>query len=625
MLRDYQLEVFRQALDALAEGKNPLIVLPPGGGKTHILEALMRESQSAIGLAHRIELVRKLQGLFSGECGMIWSRTPIRLDLPYQVGTVQTVIKRLDGLEISPALVVVDEAHHAPAPSYKTILSTFDVPYVGVTATPWRMDNRKLSDLFDVLIEGPSVSTLTENGWLMPFEVFTSAAIDSSDVPIVAGEYEPIEAARAAIKITADAVQEWRANADGRQTIVYTVGTKHSEHVLLAYQAAGVKAAMISAKDSDRAKKISAFEAREITVLINCEIAIEGIDVPACECVQILRLTRSLRIYDQMVGRLLRPSGRLGIVLDHAQTWQRFGYPFEGRKWTLDGGDFAGAEVKVCPKCGRLNRSDTEACECGHIFSGRSREVITIPETINGSLQRVDSLTRFSHLRGEVAERLLDRQSIGRISADLNVPQTFVKNVRQELGLTQRRSTEEQREQVIALFEQGVSVDEISAQTGCSRAQIWGILRREGQPLRGKNPDNAVKDQALALIEQGVTYPEIAKQLNVGRSTIQAWAAAAGHRRARNNTLTTAQIAELIRNGKTQAEIKQLGATADLIQKAIAEHGVRKRQPRPILEKPCPHCACTEAKLVGKTRQGNKLQYVCLNCRRKFSEPITEE
>lgn len=625
MLREYQMDVFCRSLEALAIGRKPLIVLPPGSGKTHIIEALMREFKSSVALAHRIELVRKIQGLFSpDECGLIWSQTKFLPDLPYQVGTIQTISRRLDSLSFAPELVVIDEAHHASASSYKSVLESFGSPYVGVTATPWRMDHQKLSEVFDVLIEGPSVAVLTEAKWLMPFIVFTTplSAIQSTDVPISGGEYEPIASSNAAMSITADAVTEWLTKAENRQTIVFTVGTAHSQHVLEAYTDAGINAASISAIDKDRHKKIKDFEAGLIKILINCEIAIEGLDVTECECVQILRLTRSLRVYDQMVGRILRMSGRVGIVLDHAQTWSRFGFPFENRKWSLDGGDFGGTSLKICPSCGKLNKSESMFCDCGYRFSGQSREIVSIPKTINGTLVRVDSLVNFEQFRDEVIRRLLGKQTIHQISADLDIPQSFVKSIRKEICLTKNRSTVTQQLEVIALADQNISTDLIASRLNLTRDQVYGILRRANRSLRGKNADAAVKESALKLISEGVIYSDIAKKLGISKSTVQSWGLGSGYKRVKNNVLDIEQVADLIRAGKTQAEVKQLGVTSDLIQKAIKNYGLRKKQSRPILTKLCPHCGHDLAKSVGKTRQG-KSQYLCLKCERKFSESNT--
>jgi DNA repair protein RadD len=352
-LRDYQQKLVGDALDAIRAGKNPLVVLPPGGGKTHVMAAILEQFKRTLSIAHRVELTAKLKKLLPSN--------------DHQVATVQSGIESLGPLE----LLAIDEAHHAPAKTYQRIIDDANCPTLGVTATPCRMDGRGLGSIFDVLLEGPDVATLTEMGYLMPFDLYSAKTeIDVAGISKgVSGDYAPGSAAKAATArtITADAVQEWLDKADGRQTIVFTCTVDHARQVQQQYLSAGIRAEVITGGSKDRHELLPAFERKEFPVLINCEIAIEGIDIPSCECVQILRPTNSIRIYDQMIGRLLRPSGRRGVILDHAHTWERLGYPFAGRTWSLDGVEMPESELRVCPVCRAVAQSgDKECSACGH-------------------------------------------------------------------------------------------------------------------------------------------------------------------------------------------------------------------------------------------------------------------
>jgi superfamily II DNA or RNA helicase len=376
-LRDYQQKLVDDALQAIRAGKNPLVVLPPGGGKTHVMAAILEQFKRTLSIAHRIELTSKLKKLLPSDA--------------HKVATVQSGIESLGPLE----LLAIDEAHHAPAKTYQRIIDDASCPVLGVTATPCRMDGRGLGSIFDVLLEGPDVATLTEMGYLMPFDLYSAKTeIDVAGISKgVSGDYAPGSAAKAATArtITADAVQEWLDKADGRQTIVFTCTVDHARQVQQQYLSAGIRAEVITGNSKDRHELLPAFERKEFPVLINCEIAIEGIDIPSCECVQILRPTNSIRIYDQMIGRLLRPSGRRGVILDHAHTWERLGYPFAGRTWSLDGVEVTGDLPKVCPSCGAVVEKSARRCVCGHEFTGEGGGELRTPPTVGeGILKLVD-------------------------------------------------------------------------------------------------------------------------------------------------------------------------------------------------------------------------------------------
>jgi DNA repair protein RadD len=394
-LRDYQQKLVGDALDAIRAGKNPLVVLPPGGGKTHVMAAILEQFKRTLSIAHRVELTAKLKKLLPSDA--------------HQVATVQSGIELLGPLE----LLAIDEAHHAPAKTYQRIIDDANCPTLGVTATPCRMDGRGLGSIFDVLLEGPDVATLTEMGYLMPFDLYSAKTeIDVAGISKgVSGDYAPGSAAKAATArtITADAVQEWLDKAGGRQTIVFTCTVDHARQVQQQYLSAGIRAEVITGGSKDRHELLPAFERKEFPVLINCEIAIEGIDIPSCECVQILRPTNSIRIYDQMIGRLLRPSGRRGVILDHAHTWERLGYPFAGRTWSLDGVEMPESELRVCPVCGAVSAPDALSCgACGYSFdagedSTDEAEVrVLIPTYRHGRLDLI----------GEKAEEDLIRKAL---------------------------------------------------------------------------------------------------------------------------------------------------------------------------------------------------------------------
>ncbi len=129
-----------------------------------------------------------------------------------QVGSVQTLARRLDKLP-SAALLIIDEAHHSAASSYLELLRRYESAYVlGLTATPARIDGQGFQFIYDALILGHSVAQLIADGHLCPYRLFAAPkAIDTSGVPVVAGEYNQRQLAEAVNTrlVMGDLIETW--------------------------------------------------------------------------------------------------------------------------------------------------------------------------------------------------------------------------------------------------------------------------------------------------------------------------------------------------------------------------------------------------------------------------------
>ena len=80
----------------------------------------------------------------------------------------------------NPALIITDENHHSPSKTYKRIYEYFpDAPLVGVTATPIRLSGEGMSDVNDILVEGPTAKWLIENGYLAPYEYYAPPTVET--------------------------------------------------------------------------------------------------------------------------------------------------------------------------------------------------------------------------------------------------------------------------------------------------------------------------------------------------------------------------------------------------------------------------------------------------------------
>jgi DNA repair protein RadD len=433
-LRPYQTNAIAQIDAAFFQGhKSVLVVAPTGSGKTVIAGDLIRREADAgkrvLFLAPRRELIqqasRKLDDV-GVHHGIILAGDK-RLDLYslVQVASIDTLRARQHKLEmLDPELIIVDEAHLYCTEIRQRLLSQWDVPRIGLTATPCRKDGRGLGLLFDSLIEVATVAELTEQGHLVPARYFSIAEPDLASVSTVGGDYHNGELAGAMLKLVADVPRTWLERAGGRRTAVFAVNVAHSVALCAEFVALGVRAEHVDGGTPtlEREAILRRFAVGETQVLCNCMIASIGFDLPQLDCVQLARPTKSLGLYLQMLGRGLRPApGKTDcLVLDHSGAVHRFGFATDERYWTLDGhADLAvtkdareqaqGKEI-TCPACSFIYTGSRQCPECGHYIKPRGKMI----ETIDGDLVEVgahldaDGQTRlqfFLELRGFAIER----------------------------------------------------------------------------------------------------------------------------------------------------------------------------------------------------------------------------
>ena len=406
-LRQYQETLIaRTRANFIAGKRSQLLVLPTGGGKTvcfsYMAARAVEKNLRVWILAHRVELLDQISRTlrqFGVAHGMVAPAYVADRRQQVQVASVFALARRLDRYP-APDLIIVDEAHHAIRGSTwgRVIEANPRAKLLGVTATPVRLSGEGLGDLFECMVQGPTMRELIELGALSPYRLFAPAGVDLSGVHTRMGDFVrgELEAAVDKPSITGDAVSHYRKLAPGKRAVAFCVSVSHAVHVAEQFRAAGITAQAIDGgmDRTLRANVLQDFAAGRIRVLASCDLISEGFDVPAIEAAILLRPTQSLSLYLQQVGRALRtfPGKSEAIILDHAGNVRRHGLPDDERDWSLQGAERKrGAQksevpVKTCPSCFAVLPSATPSCRCGHVFLVKPREV----EQVEGVLQEID-------------------------------------------------------------------------------------------------------------------------------------------------------------------------------------------------------------------------------------------
>jgi len=319
-------------------------------------------------LVHRRELIDQIENTFR--------LNEVNMDL-VQFGMVQTVVRRLDKTP-KPSLIITDENHHALASSYRKIYDYFsDVPLLGFTATPIRLNGSGLGDVNDTLIEEVDVKWLIENNFLAPYIYRSAKLIDRTHLKLNNLKEFSNSSVDAEMKniIFGDVVKSYRKYADGEQAIAYCHSIEFSKKIEQIFNDEGITAAHIDAKTPKeiRADLIAKFRSKEIRILSNVDLIGEGFDVPDCSTVIMLRPTESTSLYVQQSMRGMRyKEGKTSIIIDHVANYTKHGLPSTDRVWSLEGKKSKEMKLEVpikeCSECYAVYESYENECpECGHV------------------------------------------------------------------------------------------------------------------------------------------------------------------------------------------------------------------------------------------------------------------
>ena len=351
-LFDYQEDMKERIEKALRLHRSVMAQMPTGTGKTYLLTAVIDSFVRANPMAkvwivaHRRELVSQIDDTVRKFHFYSASNTSSLLSSVKAV-SIQWLSKHYDEIEEGPGMIVIDEAHHALAKTYKEMWERFPkAKFLGLTATPCRLNGKGFTDLFDVLVQSWAVPEFISKGRLATYDFVsiksdgvTQRLIDSLQKRGADGDYQNKEMdmllnKKPSIERLYRSLEEYGKDRKG---IVYAINISHAQKITKLYQEHGVKAIAIDSKTPamERQQDIEAFKKGDIQVLVNVDIFSEGFDCPDVEFVQLARPTLSLAKYLQMVGRGLRVAkGKKNcVIIDNVGLYRVFGLPSQVWNW----------------------------------------------------------------------------------------------------------------------------------------------------------------------------------------------------------------------------------------------------------------------------------------------------
>ena len=414
--------MLRQIEEAFRKHQSVMVQMPTGTGKTVLLAEVVKSEKGKASeekrekgkvknpcvwiIVHRRELVEQIKETLAKQLDFSLFPFPsslnpldssfftLRSSLNTRVFSIQWLSKHYHELEEKPSLIIIDEAHHAVAKTYKEVMDAYpEAKKLGLTATPCRLNRRGFTDLFDVLLQSWSVKKFIADGWLSLYD-YMSIREDSDDWRVVSslkkrgadGDFSLNEMSEKlnvlpSIERLCDTILRYAPDKKG---ITYAIDIAHAERIAQYYREHGLNAVAISSKTPPEERKqliewfrnTNSHESPEdsntnyhelptnlstnchefktqnskiqnrlcrqfktqnskLKILITVDLFGEGFDCPDVEFIQLARPTLSLSKYLQQVGRGMRvfDGKKYCLILDNVGLYRLFGLPSDDRDW----------------------------------------------------------------------------------------------------------------------------------------------------------------------------------------------------------------------------------------------------------------------------------------------------
>lgn len=372
-LYDYQQKMLEEIINVLTtneitryrkkkgyeEGNSVIVQMPTGTGKTYVMASVVKwfldnyEKGEVWIVAHRRELVEQMQQTLDRFCLDYGEKEMVlKAKVRIRVLSIQWLGRHIGDLKKAdciPGMIVVDEAHHALARSYKDLFDrNRDTLKLGMTATPCRMKRESFGMLFERLISSPSTKDFIKRGYLAPYDYVVIGQFSQDQLTINSlkgrgsdGDYsikemdEKLNVPQSIKRLYESVVK----HADGKKGIVYAIDIDHAQMIASYYKAMGIRAVALDSKTpaKTRQRMVEAFRMGDLDCMVNVNLFDEGFDCPDVEYIQMARPTLSLAKYLQMVGRGLRinhkQKDKVCMIIDNVGNYRKFGLPDRERNW----------------------------------------------------------------------------------------------------------------------------------------------------------------------------------------------------------------------------------------------------------------------------------------------------
>lgn len=422
-LRLYQENALKQLSLAYKDGhKHTILMVATGGGKTNIASECIRRNMvnnknfTAMFVCDRIELINQTSERFFKDGidhGVIQADHPLEnFKKNIQICSIQTLARR-DYKK--PHIIFIDEAHTLYDEHKEMIKKWPDVIIVGLTATPF---TKGLGNHFSKLIVGANTKQLIDLGFLVKPKVYAPSKPDLAKIKIVKGDYDnkQLEEASNNPKLIGDIIEHYLKIASNKPTICFAVNIAHSKSIKEAFCKVGIYCEHLDAYTPDKERKtiIAKFKRGEIKVLTSVDILSKGFDYPGAEVAILARPTKSLSLYIQQVGRVLRISPETGktqaIILDHSGNTEEHGFVDDEIDYKLDTTSKGEKSIiikkiiekttAICPSCFFVK--DTFQCtNCGFEHLPKNKVVAT-----SGYLVEIEKVDNKKVIKGSAKDKL---------------------------------------------------------------------------------------------------------------------------------------------------------------------------------------------------------------------------